>query len=253
MALRALIVDDEELARARVRDFLKEDKDVVCVGEAECASQAIEMILETRPDVLFLDVQMPEMDGFGVLEAVRNEYLPFVIFTTAHDEHAIRAFEVRAVDYLLKPFSKARFEEAVSRLKGPNRRSLKDNLRSLLEEIRRQDKYPSKLPIKANGKVVILSTDQIEWIEAERDYIRFCGQKGSYLVRGTMANIQASLPEHKFVRIHRSTIVNVDYIAELNPIQRGEYAVRLKSGKELTLSRSHRDAIAKMLPLATLS
>src|ERR1051326_6059142 len=206
MPLTALIVDDEELARHRVRDFLARDSEVTCIGECGTPIEAIETILRERPDVVFLDLQMPELDGFGVLDAVRDEYLPEVVFTTAHDQHAIRAFEIRALDYLLKPFSKRRFDEALVRLKEGGNPKLRETVRSLLQEVRAGSNYPQKMPFKTNGRIVILSTDKIEWIEAERDYIRVCLQKESHLVRGTMTNIQSRLPANKFVRIHRSTI-----------------------------------------------
>lgn len=248
MSLRALIIDDEELARRRVLDFLSQNDHITCIGECESAASAIESILRERPDVVFLDIQMPELDGFAILDAVREEYLPAIVFTTAHDEHAIRAFEIRAVDYLLKPFSKLRFDDAVARLKKADSPSIHDDVRSLLQEVRKEKRYPEKMPFKTNGKIVILSTDKIEWIEAERDYIRLHVQKESYLIRGTMGNMEVKLPSEKFVRIHRSAIVNADYIAELRPVLGGEYAIKLRTGTELTLSRTYREKLSDLIP-----
>ncbi len=248
MGLRALVVDDEELARRRVLDFLAHHHHISCIGECGTATGAIETILRECPDVVFLDIQMPELDGFAVLDAIRDEHLPAIIFTTAHDEHAIRAFDVRAVDYLLKPFSKARFDDAISRLKIANSVALKTEVRSLLKAVRTSQGYPEKMAFKVNGRIVIVSTDKIEWFQAERDYVRLHLQPGSLLIRETMTNIHSKLCDQKFIRIHRSAIVNVDHVVELRPIVGGEYSVKLRNGEQLTMSRNHRNKLSELLP-----
>jgi two-component system LytT family response regulator len=246
MSLRALVVDDEALARQRVLDFLANENRIECIGECNSSTLAVETILRERPDLIFLDVQMPELDGFGILEAVRKEYAPSVVFTAAQHEHALRAFDYRAVDYLLKPFSKARFDEAIERLTSngwPPSAGSSHAMKSRLDAA-----SVKRLPFKTNGRIVIVSTDKIDWIEAERDYVRLHVQKSEYLIRETMTNIQAKLPQGKFVRIHRSTIVNVDSVSELRPVAGGEYSVTLRTGVEVVLSRSHRNELSNLIP-----
>ena len=248
MPLRALIIDDEALARQRVLDFISHDNKVTSVGEYEDPLLAIEAIIRERPDLIFLDVQLPELDGFAVLDAVRDEYLPAVIFTTAHDQHAVHAFEIRAVDYLLKPFSKRRFDQAVERVVDADSVAMRTAINAVVQHARRDKPYPEKLPVKTNGRIVILSTDKIEWIEAERDYIRLHVARESYLVRGSMGSIESKLCGEKFVRIHRSTIINLDYLSELRPTPGGEYLITLRGGTQLKLSRSHRDNLPQIIP-----
>jgi two-component system LytT family response regulator len=247
MSIRALVVDDEALARQRVLDFLANEDRIECIGECNSSTLAVETILRERPDLIFLDVQMPELDGFGILEAVRKEYAPSVVFTAAQHEHALRAFDYRAVDYLLKPFSKARFDEAIERLTSndwaPSHSGSSHAAKSLVDAASLE-----RLPFKTNGKIVIVSTEKIDWIEAERDYVRLHVQKSAYLIRETMTNIQAKLPRGKFVRIHRSTIVNVDSVSELRPVAGGEYRITLRTGAEVVLSRTHRSQLSNLVP-----
>ena len=248
MPLRALVIDDEALARQRVLDFISQDNKVTSVGEFEDPLLAIEAIIRERPDLIFLDVQMPELDGFAVLDAVRHEYLPAVIFITAHDQHAVHAFEIQALDYLLKPFNKRRLHQAVARVLDRNNDAMRAAINAVIEQAGRDNPYPEKLPVKINGRIVIISTEKIEWIEAERDYIRLHVAKDSYLVRGSMASIESKLCGKKFVRIHRSTIINLDYLAELRPTPSGEYLITLSGGTQLRLSRSHRENLPQIIP-----
>lgn len=247
MSLRALVVDDEALARQRVLDFLADEDRIECIGECNSSTLAVETILRERPDLIFLDVQMPELDGFGILEAVRKEYAPSVVFTAAEHEHALRAFDYRAVDYLLKPFSKARFDEAIERLTWSDS-SLSHSGNSQGTKSSVNAASLQRLPFKTNGKIILISTDKIDWIEAERDYVRLHVQKNKYLIRETMSNIQTKLPQGKFVRIHRSTIVNVDSVSELRPVAGGEYRVTLRTGAEVVLSRTHRSVLSNLIP-----
>ncbi len=249
MSLRALIIDDEALARQRILDFISQDSRIAVVGEFEDPAGAIEAIIRDRPDLIFLDIQMPELDGFAILDAVRDEYLPAVIFTTAHDQHAVHAFEIQAVDYLLKPFSKRRFDQAVARVLTTDNAVTRAAIHAMVAQARSDQPYPARIPVKTNGRIVILSTEKIEWIEAERDYIRLHVAKESYLVRGSMASIESKLCVEKFVRIHRSTIINLDYLAELRPTPSGEYLITLSGGTQLRLSRSHRENLPQIIPV----
>jgi len=193
---------------------------------------------------MFLDVQMPGMDGFEVLNALRDERLPMVVFITAYDQYALRAFEACAVDYILKPFDRARFERALqqakSRIRQDRQTGLARHLLTLLENLKQRPAYPERMAIKESGRIVYVKTDSIEWVEAEGNYVRIHAGKNSYLTLGTIGGMEAQLDPSKFRRIHRGTIVNIDCIRELQPWFNGCYRVILHSGVELSLSRGYR-------------
>jgi two-component system LytT family response regulator len=250
-AIRALIVDDERLARRRVREMLQSDRDIEVVGERANGPEAVMAVRESNPDLMFLDVQMPGMDGFEVLNALRDERLPMVVFITAYDQYALRAFEACAVDYILKPFDRARFERALqqakSRIRQERQTDLAHHLLTLLENMKQRPDYPERMAIKENGRIVYVKTDSIEWVEAEGNYVRIHAGKNSYLQLGAIGGLEAQLDPKKFRRIHRGTIVNVDCIRELQPWFNGCYRVILQSGVELSLSRGYRGKQSDLL------
>jgi two-component system LytT family response regulator len=236
--MRVLIVDDEPLACERLRMLLESERDVEIAGECHDGLTAVEAIRKLAPDLVFLDVQMPEMDGFAVLEALDTP--PAVIFVTAYDQFAIKAFEVHALDYLLKPFDRERFSKALARAHSGD---LDARLRSLLAELRTRRKYNDRLVVSAGGRVVFLRVDELDWIEAAGNYVRLHAGRDEYLHRETMARLEACLDPEKFARIHRSTIVNVDRVKELHPLFRGDYTVVLRDGRELTLAKAYRERL----------
>jgi two-component system LytT family response regulator len=247
--IRALIVDDEPLAREIVREMLRRDPELEVVGEAGNGIEAVAAIEQHAPDIVFLDVQMPEMDGFGVLEAVSRERLPAVIFVTAYDQYAVRAFEVHAFDYILKPFDWERFEDALGRAKAQIRRDddLGQKLDALLQEMKKRPGYVERLIIKTNGRVIFLRAEEIDWIEAEGNYVRLHVGKESFLQRETISSLEARLDGREFPRIHRSTIVNIDRVQELRPWFQGDYCVILRDGTQLPLSRNYWEKLKQLL------
>jgi two-component system, LytTR family, response regulator len=253
VSLRVLIVDDEPLARERVRQLLEKEADLEIIGECADGASAINTIRQQAPDLVFLDVQMPEADGFSVLQQLGPDRLPAVIFTTAHDQFALKAFEVHAVDYLLKPFDKGRFkvalERAVERIRRQNSGELSQHLTALLADVRAgaAPRLPERLAVKSSGRVVFVKVEDIDWVEAADNYVNLHVGREEHLHRETMAAIEALLPPTRFMRISRSTIVNVERIRELQPLFHGEYAVILKNGTRLTLSRSYRDKVDHLL------
>jgi two-component system LytT family response regulator len=249
--IRVLIVDDESLARDMIREMLEEDRDVEIVGECLNGEEAAAAIEALAPDLLFLDVQMPEASGFEVLENLKNGSMPHVIFVTAYDQYAVRAFEVHALDYLLKPFDRERFEASWHRakeqiLKEKNDR-LDQRILTLLEELKAGSKYLERLVIKANGRVFFLDAGDIDWIEAEGNYVSVHSGVKSHLLRETISSLEAQLDPKKFRRIHRSAIVQLDKIKELQPWFHGEYRIVLHSGAELMLSRNYRENLQEAL------
>ena len=249
--IRALIADDEALARKFIRRMLKDDHDVEIVGECSNGKEAVAMIRKHNPDVVFLDVQMPEMDGFAVLESVGIERLPEIIFATAYEQYAIRAFELHALDYLLKPFDQARFKDAIKHAKARFRSERQNEgrmqINALLESIKNKPQYLDRLVIKAGGRITFLSTDEINWIEADDKYVHLHTGKTSPMVRQTLSAMETQLDPRKFRRIHRSAIVNVERIKELQPLFSGEHSILLEDGTKLTLSRNHKDKLFELL------
>ena len=232
---RVVIVDDEALARERVRTLLAAASGVTIVGECSGGREAVETILSERPDLVFLDVQMPDLNGFEVLEAVAAEWLPAVIFVTAFDEYAIKAFDVHAIDYLLKPIEPERFRRALAR-------ATKHGLLAFLDE-----RPIDRLVIRARGKVSFLKPSEIDWIEADGKHAVLHAGRETHVVRHTLTRLEQRLAAHGFVRVHRSAIVNVDRIKELEPWFHGEYVVILKDGTKLTSSAAHSQALHRIV------
>jgi len=247
--IRALVVDDEPAARAAIRALLGDDPEIHLVGECADGRTALDAIRTETPDLLFLDVQMPEMDGFTLLGRLDSVELPVVVFVTAYDQYALRAFEVHALDYLLKPFDDERFRRAVAHAKQQVRQgklgALSERLDALLDGVARQ--YLKRLAIKAGGRVTILGVKDIDWIEAEGDYVKIHAGRAWHLLRETMKHLEAQFDPARFVRIHRSTIVNVERIKELQPYFRGEYVVVLHDGTSLKLSRGYKEHLEAAL------
>lgn len=250
MKTRTLIVDDELLARERLRQLLEIEPEIEIVGECSNGHEAIAAIHREKPDLVFLDIQMPEIDGFGVLEAIRADPVPVIVFVTAHDKFALRAFEVHAVDYLLKPFDRERFQTALRHALGhvKNREddALTQRLSALLTDIKDSSKTPGRLAIKSEGRVFFIKISDIDWIEAAHNYVELHLGRESHLLRQTLEAVEARLSSNSFVRISRSVIVNAERIKELQPLFHGEYAVTLHDGTRLTLSRRYRDKLPQL-------
>lgn len=250
-SIRVLLVDDEPLARDMLREMLQSDPQVRIVGESCNGREALEAIRAESPDLIFLDVQMPEVGGFEVLASLQKEKIPYVIFVTAYDQYAVRAFEVQALDYLLKPFDQERFDLSWQRAKAQLLRDrnggMDQRILTLLEELKTGKNYLERLVIKAAGRIYFLETDEIDWIEAEGNYVSVHSAKKTHLLRETISSLEAQLDPKKFVRIHRSSIIRLDFIQELQPWFHGEYRVILKDGTQLTLSRNHREKLQEAL------
>jgi two-component system, LytTR family, response regulator len=242
--IRALVVDDEPLAREMIREMLASDSEVEVVGECANGREAIEAIKASSPDIVFLDIQMPELGGFEVLESLGPNATPYVIFVTAYDQYAVRAFEVHALDYLLKPFDRERFEAAWQRAKDQikldrtNRRD--QDIIALLEELKAGPRYLERLVIKNGGRVFFLHVQDVYCIEAEGNYVRVYDNQKGYLLRETISSLEEQLDPKQFLRIHRSAIVRIDRIKEMQPWFHGEYRIIMENGKQLALSRNYR-------------
>lgn len=250
---RVVIVDDEPLAREKLRTLLEGRPGYELVAECGDGAAAVEAIHELEPDLVFLDVEMPGLDGFGVLEALEPGREPHVVFVTAYDRYALRAFEVRALDYLLKPFHRARFEEALARVEERRRdRSAATPeewtaIRALLDELRAERGYAARLVVRTGQKITFVATADVDWIEADGNYARLHAGKRDYLLRETMKNVEARLDPRRFLRIHRSAIVNLDRIASVEPYFHGEYIVTLHDGHRITASRTHSARLRELI------
>ncbi len=251
MKIRTLIVDDEPLARERIRKLLQKEADIEIVGECADGNEALAAIGEQQPDLVFLDVQMPELDGFGVLEQLRRGAMPAIVFVTAHDRFALRAFEVHALDYLLKPFDSERFRKALERARDRIQQrqtgDLSRRISDLLADLKSGAPPQNRLAVKSGGRVLFLKIEDIDWVEAADNYVNLHIGNEAHLHRETMAAMEGKLPADKFMRVSRSTIVNIERIKELQPLFHGEYALILRNGTRLTLSRSHREELNRLL------
>lgn len=247
---RVLIVDDEPLARDRIREMLSSDCEIQIIGEARNGREAIEAITADAPDIVFLDVQMSDMDGFEVLKALRVEPMPMIIFVTAYDQHAVRAFDVHAIDYLMKPFDRKRFAKALDHAKEQIKRPTTGDggrILRLLEELKAGARYLERFAIKTGEKILFVRAEDVDSIEAEGNYVRLNLADSSHLLRETINSIESQIDPRTFVRIHRSTIVNMNRVKELQTWARGEYRVVLHNGASHTLSRGYREHFNKFL------
>jgi two-component system, LytTR family, response regulator len=248
--LRVLLVDDEPLVRRGLRDFLEGVTDAVVVGECGTGTEALGFLQREPVDLVFLDVQMPELDGVTVAAALADAG-PAVVFVTAFSEHAIRAFEVNAVDYLLKPFDRERFLQALQRVRdrraGAVDRELGERLTAVLAALTPATSYAERLLVRSDGRIRLVPVGDIDWIEAADNYVRLHAGAERHLLRETMASLETRLDPDRFGRIHRSAMVNLASVRELQPTFNGEYTVFLRSGARLTLSRGYRDALLQRL------
>jgi len=242
--LKVVIVDDEPIAREGLRALLAGDRDVEVVAECGDGASAVETIRRTRPDIVFLDVQMPDVDGFDVLRELAGEPLPAVVFVTAYDKYALRAFDVHAVDYLLKPFHDERFAEALARAKARRGEDMTGRIARLLDE--RKPKVMRVL-VKTGGRVLFLRADEIDWIEAADYYVKLHVAGKVHMLRESMAALEARLDPELFFRVHRSAIVNLERVRELQPYSRREHVLVLRDGTRLRLTRSRRERLAALL------
>ena len=247
MPLTVLLVDDEPLARDGLRILLARDPDIGPIYDAKNGHEAVSAIREKRPDLVFLDVQMPEMDGFAAVREIGPERMPSVVFVTAHDQYAIQAFEINAIDYLLKPVTADRFAKALARVKARHAARPGDDtnrqILSLLETIASPTRYLKRLAVRTAGKTVLVDVAEIDWIEAAENYVQLHTTAGHHLLHVTMNTLEKSLDPAIFLRIHRSVIVNVTRIRELQPVMHGEYAITLAGGARLQSGRNYSERL----------
>ena len=248
MTIRAMIVDDERHARQKMRTLLEQERDVSVVGECRNGTEAVAAIREHKPDLVFLDIEMPGCDGFEVLRETAPAARQ-IVFVTAYDHYAVRAFEVQALDYLLKPFDRDRLASTLERVRERLRsgEDLQERLKSFLDQVKPRTGTRDRLMIRSSGRITFIKATDVEWIEAADNYVRIHSGKESHLIRETMANLESDLDRRRFVRVHRSAIVNVDAIAEIRSMFHGDYSIRLRTGAEIPLGRTFRDRLEAVL------
>lgn len=231
--------------------LLTDDPDISLIHEARDGREAVQLIRAECPDLVFLDVQMPEMDGFEVVKEMGAESMPAVVFVTAHDQYAIQAFEINAVDYLLKPVTEQRFRQALARVKDriavkPSPDEASRHILSLLETIASPPRYLKRLAVRAAGKTVFVDVEEIDWMEAAENYVQLHAGRAGHLVHVAMNTLEKSLDPEMFLRVHRSVIVNVRRIKELQPVHRGEYAITLENGVRLQSGRLYSEQLKNL-------
>jgi two-component system LytT family response regulator len=251
-AIRAVIVDDEAYARKKIREFLRSEKDVAVVGEAGNGSDAIRLIREEKPDLVFLDIQMPKPDGFGVIEALGNGSLPHIVFATAYDQYALRAFEIHALDYLLKPFDGDRFRESLKRARRiigmeKDREDFRARIRGLLEDVRTESSYLRRFLIQSKRGVRFLNVEDVLYLEAAGSYVALHTEGGEHLIREALSDLEKKLDPRLFIRTHRSFIVNVEAIQEIQRHFHGESVIILRNGGRVRVSRNYVELFRKAI------
>jgi two-component system LytT family response regulator len=251
MSIKTIIVDDVELARDRIK-MLLDDAEIELVAECENGREAIEKIRELKPELVFLDIQMPKINGFEVIETIGAQNMPTVIFVTAYDEFALRAFEVNAIDYLLKPFDEERLAKAVARAKLEIKKresssDIEEKLRNLLKEVKTEPQYVRRIPVKISRGTTLVLTEEIDWIASSGHYLELHAGRETHLIREKLSHLETKLNPKDFMRIHRSTIVNLDRIKSLHPMFNGDQLIILKDGTELNLSRTYYDKLMQRL------
>lgn len=254
MSIRVLLTDDEVLARERLRNLLQDEPDVEIVAECSDGSTAISLIRDEKPDLVFLDIQMPETDGFGVIAELGPDEMPLAIFVTAYDRYAMKAFEVHALDYLLKPVGKERLRESLDharrQLTQPSNAAFHRRLVDMLQEMDSRRKTPERIVIKSDGEIVCLKPHEIDWAESAGNYVCLHVGAATHILRETITALESRLGQRQFLRVHRSTLVNVDRIKTLRPSLYGDYAILLRDGTKLTLSRGFRENVLRRLGTA---
>ena len=248
--IRTLIVDDQAIARDFLCHMLRHEEDIEIVGTAANGLEALEAINRLAPDLVFLDVQMPEADGFSVLNQIEPSRMPVVIFVTANESFALKAFDVQALDYLVKPCTRDRLGLALQRAREQIRRdqagATEQKLSALLNDFRAKPRHPERLAVKSDGRIIFLELTDLDWIESADNYVNLHVGAQAHLLRETMSALETRLPVDRFMRISRSTIVNINRIKELQPMFHGEYVVVLRNGTRLTLTRSYRDKLGQL-------
>ena len=249
---KVLIIDDEPMARERIRDLLSEERDIEIAGECRNGIEEVSAVNETQPDLIFLDIQMPGMDGFEVLSEIAKQDLPEIIFVTAYDKYTLQAFSAHALDYLLKPFDDERFKEALhyarTRIeKAKTNHIHHSSLVSFIEKITKEEKYLKRIQVKLNQRIFLVNVNDVDSFEAEGCYVRIRTGDSNYLLRETLINLGKKLDPRKFARVHRSTIVNIDSISELQHWSQFEWMVLLKNGSKYVVSRSYREKLKNIL------
>lgn len=258
ITIRTLVVDDEPLARQRVVSLLKNYPEIQMIGECRNGEEAIEAINSKKPDLIFLDIEMPGMDGFGVVSNIDLNYKPFIIFATAYNQYALKAFNIHAIDYLLKPFDDDRFDEALKlaeqQIKLKNSSNFNEKLLRLIGEFNAEpEEYIRQFKIKLRGREKFIKTEDLQFIEAEGNYLMLHHENGRDLFRSTMSSVEKELNPNRFLRIHRSYFVNTIYVKDIRYISNNEYKVTLKNGKEIVSGRSYKEAIKSYLSLSETS
>jgi two-component system, LytTR family, response regulator len=250
MPLTVLIVDDEPLAREGLRMLLADDPEIATVHEAKNGREAVQRIREGRPDLVFLDVQMPEMNGFSVIHEIGPEQMPAVVFVTAHDQYAIRAFEINAIDYLLKPVTGERFAQSLARAKARLRSSeprQQNQILSLLETLASPSRYLSRIAVPSAGKTSFLYVEEVDWIRAAENYVELHVAQASHLLHVAMNTLEKSLDPQTFLRIHRSLIVNLRRVKQIQPVSHGEYMLLLYDGVRLQSGRTYHERVKALI------
>ena len=255
MKIRTIVVDDEPIARHSIVRLLRDDAEIEVLGECGDGARALAAIESLRPDLVFLDIQMPEMTGIDVVAAIGHEALPATVFVTAYERYAVRAFEANAVDYLVKPFSRERFVQTLARAKrrlSADRRDQPDaaDVFRALVELRRQQEYVQRIPVPVDEYIKLIDVERIDWIEASRNQVRLHVGADTFELRETMSALEARLDPRRFVRVHRSAIVNVDRISAIHPWFNGYHMVVLTTGKELRMSRYQHESFTKLARLS---
>src|SRR5437773_950639 len=239
--IRTLIVDDQLLARELLRRMVKDEPDIEIVGMPASGPEAVAAINTLAPDLVFLDVRMPELDGFGVLARIDAARMPVIIFVTANDDFALRAFDVHALDYLVKPCTADRLQTALHRARNQIHRNqageIQRRLTALLEDVKVQPNLAERLPVKSEGRIIFLRLTDVDWVEAADNYVKLHVGKDEHMLRETMTALESKLPSSRFLRISRSVMVNIEQLKELHPMFHGEYVVILSNGTKLTLTR----------------
>lgn len=243
--IRVVLADDEVLARQKLLQLLREEQDIEIVGECATAAETIQLVDAARPDLLFLDIRMPGMDGFdviGALTAIKGFTMPYIVFTTAYDQYAVRAFEIHAIDYLLKPFTCERLRSAIRRVREhASTGRLEPGKEGV--QIDQVGSYAARIVFKSRGRILFLPVSDIQWIAAEENYVRICTGSESHLLRETMASLEKRLDPQMFLRVHRSSIVNLQYVKEVRTENDGESSVMLLSGQKVAMSRTYRSRL----------
>jgi two-component system LytT family response regulator len=245
--IQAVLADDEVLARQKLRQLLRDERDIEIVGECATANETVELVRASKPALLFLDIRMPGMDGFDVIGALESENLPIpaIIFTTAYDQYALRAFEIHAIDYLLKPFTPERLHSAIQRVR--ERSVAGDTSIHANGHAVNGSGHTTRIVFKSRGRILFLPVSEIRWIGAEENYVRLCTERETHLLRETMTHLEDRLDPHSFLRVHRSFIVNLQYVKEVRTDHDGESSVIMLDGQKIAMSRSYKSRILESL------